>query len=167
MNIAFAPEGYSSERHRAAEIHAHGVDPDDPAAFARHVGEGWTDWIRPLDPDRVPVDVAELVGVTQWGVSEVLGLPFVPTACFFQPCAADHPDAVGPLRPLRGVVMPGRPREFYLRAGMSLLETERTTAHEIRHVWQALNGYTSASHSSADLERDAYAFDATWMEGTR
>lgn len=139
------------------------TDPLRPTAvISKYISKGG--YIRQLlDRDEIPNATAAIALRTSVDVAEHLGLPPVITVYFYRPCAAGHPDAMGPLAPIpNGLCMLSSTEEIWIRADLTPSQTERTVAHELRHLWQNLQGLGAFS-SKADRERDARQFDQQWM----
>jgi len=133
-----------------------------------------TGWIRCIEPEDIPADIADCALHAASGAAVALDIPWALTVFFFEACDADHPDAVGPLKgPPQGVAHMGgrtaltrRTERILVRAGLPLELTQHIVCHEVRHVFQGWRGWHELAYAELwdDLEADAEEWANSFLE---
>jgi len=130
-----------------------------------------TGWIRCIEPEDIPTDLAELALETAAAAAAALRLPPV-TVFLYLPATEDDPDAVrvrlGQEHSRVGgfTYLGEKSRSIFVRGDLEPELTAEVTAHECRHIFQAVNGW-KALYSLDELETDARRFHTAWMEKNR
>ena len=147
---------------------AHAIRFGGPSLSVLRRGRPGPAWIRPVDVDEVPDDLAVVLLRTTAAVGRVLKLPHrVEVSCFVE-CQPDHPEAAElPLSQAPyGLCLTSDPRRIHINAHLSPKLAEQTVAHEVRHVWQVRSGLHPLM-SKSERERDATVFAAAWVRRAR